>query len=84
MVSNILNKQSLRAEKGWSPSVGVTTPVRKKASLLRNVTQGLGLRLILLERREMDISEKQGGEVWPGCIWLRIASSGGLHKRRGI
>jgi hypothetical protein len=24
------------------------------------------------------ISEKYGGKVWTGCIWLRIGTSGGL------
>jgi hypothetical protein len=45
--ANILNKQSRTADMGFSCSLGVgrglTTPHRKKHSMLRNVTHGLGL-----------------------------------------
>jgi hypothetical protein len=44
---NILNKQSRRNEKGCSPSLevvdGVNNSPLKKSTLLRNVSQGLGL-----------------------------------------
>jgi hypothetical protein len=45
VAANILNKQSLTADKGWSSSleVGRTTPQCKKISLLRNVTKSLKL-----------------------------------------
>jgi hypothetical protein len=48
---NILNKQSRTDYKGWSSSLRVGRRVNeslpKKKSLLRNVTQGLGLGQIL-------------------------------------
>jgi hypothetical protein len=46
VAANLLNKQSLAAEKGLSSNLGIgqglTTPHRKKNSILRNVAQGLG------------------------------------------
>jgi len=45
--ANILNKQSWQPRRGGPPAwwlgEGLTTPRRKKKSLLRNVTQGLGI-----------------------------------------
>jgi hypothetical protein len=45
--ANILNKQLRTADKGWSSSLGIgrglTTPLREKISLLRNVHEALDL-----------------------------------------
>jgi hypothetical protein len=40
----MLNKESWKIDKGWSSNLGVglTTPHRKKISLLRSITKGLG------------------------------------------
>jgi hypothetical protein len=46
VAANILNKQSRTADRGFSSSLGVgrglKTVHRKKISLLRNVTKGIG------------------------------------------
>jgi hypothetical protein len=45
VTANILNKQSQAADMGppaWGLGVGLTNTHRKKVSLLRNITKGLG------------------------------------------
>jgi len=48
---NILNKQSRTADKGWSTSLGVARGANnaspQKLTMLRNISQGLGLGLVL-------------------------------------
>jgi hypothetical protein len=50
VTANILNKQSRTAEKGWSYSLVVGRELRsshRRTTLLRNVTQGLGIGRLL-------------------------------------
>jgi len=50
VAANVTTKQSRTAYKGWSPVWGLgegVSPHRKKCSVLRNVTQGLGRIWIL-------------------------------------
>ena len=48
---NIFNKPSLTADKGWTSSLGVGRRADnfspQKLTILRNISQGLGLGLIL-------------------------------------
>jgi hypothetical protein len=39
---------------------------------------------VQMERYYQNRRRKQSGKVWTGCIWLRIGTSGGFHKRWGI
>jgi len=51
VAANILNKQSRTADKGWSASLGVargaTNSSPQKLTMLRNISQDLGLGLVL-------------------------------------
>ena len=90
VAANILNKQSLTADKVWSSSLGVgrgdkSSP--RKLDLQRNMNTCLGPGLILW----YDLSKEKGTwellrwifrkwdvEVWTRSSWLRIGTSGGL------
>jgi hypothetical protein len=80
VATNILNKQSRTADRGWSSSLGVgrgaKTHHRKKSNLLRNISQSLGPGRILWQN---DLgTEKWIAGVWSGFNWLRIGIIGGL------
>jgi hypothetical protein len=91
--ANILNKQT--ADMGWSFSLwggrGVTIPHRKN-SLLRNVTQGLGLGRILrnalsrekwrwvLARGMQEVSKMVREIRWDGMDWIILAQDGNLWR----
>jgi hypothetical protein len=69
VAANILNKQSRRADKGWSSSFGVgvgSTTHHKKISLLRNVTKVLGLGSILWLNDLRLVSDIKGGRETDG------------------
>jgi hypothetical protein len=71
--ADVVNKQSRTADMEWL-SVGLTTPHLKKScyEMLERDDLDVGGRIILIW-----ILDKMG-VLWPGCIWLRIGTGGGL------
>jgi hypothetical protein len=74
VAANVLNKQSRRADKRWSSSLGVgrgaTTPHRKNFLLLRNVSKRLAPGLILWH--DLSIGDLRDIGI-DGANWIQLA-----------
>jgi hypothetical protein len=71
VAANILNKRSRTADKGWSSSLGVGPSVNSlpyNLTMLRNISQALGLGLILWQDAVNWIDLTQDRDRWRALV----------------